>query len=109
MLIGYVPEYEAYTRAEFVDAIEKWLICIEMVVIAVCFHFAYPVEEFTGAAASGKAAAAAGTAGPGTGPTPRAAAESGKAAPGSAREPVAAGAQAYGTFGGGGNKASAVV
>jgi len=46
LLIGYVPEYEAYTRAEFIDAVEKWLICLEMVVISVLFHLTYPVEEF---------------------------------------------------------------
>ena len=47
LIIGYIPETTQYSAKHFVGAIEQWLICMEMLIIAICFYLVYPVEEFT--------------------------------------------------------------
>ena len=45
LLIGYIPSSDTYSEKRFINAIENWLICLEMFIIAICFSLVYPVEE----------------------------------------------------------------
>jgi len=45
LMIGAMPETEQFSSRRLVGAIQEWLICFEMFVIAICFTLAYPVEE----------------------------------------------------------------
>mmetsp|Transcript_11998 Transcript_11998/g.24698 ORF Transcript_11998/g.24698 Transcript_11998/m.24698 type:complete len:582 (+) Transcript_11998:74-1819(+) len=45
LALGAVPETEQFSSRHLVGAIQEWLICFEMFVIAICFTLAYPVEE----------------------------------------------------------------
>ena len=35
------------SEKRFINAIENWLICLEMFIIAICFSLVFPVEEIT--------------------------------------------------------------
>jgi len=47
LLIGYIPSNDTYSERRFIRAIENWLICLEMFIIAICFSLVFPVEEIT--------------------------------------------------------------
>lgn len=44
--LGYVPSSEHFSSDSVVEAIQELLVCIEMVIVSILFHFAFPVEEF---------------------------------------------------------------
>jgi len=45
LIIGYIPSSDTYSEKRFINAIENWLICLEMFIIAICFSLVFPVEE----------------------------------------------------------------
>jgi len=47
LIIGYIPSSDTYSEKRFINAIENWLICLEMFIIAICFSLVFPVEEIT--------------------------------------------------------------
>jgi hypothetical protein len=44
--LGYFPETADFTTHNIVEAVQEVLVCIEMVLVSVLFHKAFPVEEF---------------------------------------------------------------
>ena len=44
--LGYFPETADFTTDNIVEAVQEVLVCIEMVLVSVLFHKAFPVEEF---------------------------------------------------------------
>ena len=47
LIIGYIPSSDTVSEKRFIRAVENWLICLEMFVIAICFSLVFPVEEIT--------------------------------------------------------------
>lgn len=44
--LGYIPETTDFSSDNIVEAVQEVLVCIEMVLVAILFHKAFPVEEF---------------------------------------------------------------
>mmetsp|Transcript_119 Transcript_119/g.270 ORF Transcript_119/g.270 Transcript_119/m.270 type:complete len:609 (-) Transcript_119:1556-3382(-) len=44
--LGYIPASGSFSSDSIVEAIQELLVCVEMVVVSLLFHYAFPVEEF---------------------------------------------------------------
>ena len=44
--LGYIQGSADFNSVQIVEAIQEFLVCVEMVVVSFLFHKAFPVEEF---------------------------------------------------------------